>query len=155
MAGEIKGVGRFVVKGVHGDVTYTGAVQVLPTSNKMVDASYRPEFNVSEHRDGKSSVFAATADEPVHRCSIRFHPIAPLLDNSLAGAKSTITLPDRLGVVTLANMGRANFNGDWYFHGGSIQHSTDGLVELSMELARYGPDAEAGFTITGAPANYS
>ena len=155
MAGEIKGVGRFVVKGVHGDATFTGAVQVLPTSNKLVSAGYRPDFAVSEHRDGKGSVFAATADEPVHRLSIRMHPIAPLLDNTLAGAKSQVTLPDRLGVVTLANMPRGNMNGDWYFVGGSIDLSTDGLVELSMELSRFGTDAEAGFTITGAPANYS
>lgn len=155
MAGEIKGVGRFVVKGVHGDVTYTGAVAVLATSNKLVDASYEPDFNVSEHRDGKGSVFAVTADEPVHRMTIQFHPIAPVADNSLAGAKSTVTLPDRLGVVTLANMSRANMNGDWYFVGGGINKSTDQIVSANMRLSRFGPDAEANFTITGAPANFS
>lgn len=150
----IQGVGRFVVKGVQGNLTYTGAVTVAAGSNKMVGASFRDEFNVTEHRDGTSGVFAVTADDPVFRLSVRFIPTADAGTNTLVNSQTNITLPTRLSVVALAGFGRANINGNWYYQGGSIDHSPDSPVELSMDLARYGTDPESP-TITGNPLAFT
>lgn len=149
----IRGVGRFVIAGVHGTVTFTGAVAVAATSNKMDSVNLRPEFSVVEHRDGKSAVFAATADEPVHRLTIRFTPISDVAANTLVTAKANITLPDRLAIVTLAGFARSNINGDWYFAGGGIDHEKGTPVGATMELIRFGPDPENP-SITSAPADF-
>jgi hypothetical protein len=149
----ILGVGKFVVKGVQGNVAYTGVVSVSMSSDntKLMGASLRNEFGVTEHRDGVSNVFSVTADEPIHRLSIRFVPTATTATPTLANAKANVVLPERLATVTLAGFGNTNIDGAWFYVGGSIDYSPDSPVELSMELTRYGTDPTAN-AITTNPA---
>lgn len=153
MPGTLKGVGQYVVKGVHGNISYSGAVSIDSTKSKTMGADRRDEFTVHEQRDGLSSVFAVIADEPVQRLTIRFVPLSPSTSGSLALAKTNCELPARLSVVTLAGFGNNNLDGTWYYQGGSISMSPDSIVEATMELARYGTDPATN-SLTGAPNNF-
>lgn len=150
----LKGVGQYVVKGVHGNISYTGAVSIDSTKSKTMGVDRRDEFSVHEQRDGLSSVFAIVADEPIYRLTVRFVPLSPTTSGSLALAKTNCELPSRLSVVTLAGFGNNNLDGTWYYQGGSISMSPDSIVEATMELSRYGTDPAAN-SLSGAPVDFS
>lgn len=142
---SIVGIGRYVVKGIHGTVEYTG---LLSTSNKVSDLSYSKQFGVSEHRDGQSSVFSVTADEPVEEISVTFTPIAPILTATIAGAKAALVVPDPLGVVTVASTPGGITAGAYSYISGSIRMSTDNTAVIDMVIRKY-----AGFT-SDAPTSF-
>lgn len=157
------GIGRYVVKGIHGKfddttgfVSAYGAVTVTSSNSKVMGVGRRDEFPIAEHRDGTSSVFAVTADEPIFRLSIRWTPMSPSSSGSLALARTNMVLPDPLDIVTLAGFGNNQIDGAWYYTGGgSIDLSSDGLVEASMELSRYGGTGATSATITEAASAFS
>ena len=56
-----RGVGKFVVRGVHGTLQIvTGAVTLATADNKLTSVSVQDRFDVTEVRDGKG--------RPVRRC---------------------------------------------------------------------------------------
>lgn len=146
-----KGIGRYLVKGVHGTMAFTGAVAIGDTNSKLMSASLQDDFSATPHRDGKSEVFAVTADQPIQSLSIRWVPIAPV-GGTLANAKANFTLPPRLGVVTLTGFGNNRFDGTWHYVGGGGELSSD-VGEVSMNLQRYGSDPEAN-SIGTAPVDF-
>ena len=133
---SIIGIGRFVVKGVHGTISYTGLLSSKDQS-KVSDLSYTKQFNVSEHRDGLSSVFAVTADEPVEEISVTFTPIAANDAANLAGAKASVVLPSPLSVVSVAGFPGGIANADYTYISGNIRLSTDNTAVIDMVLRKY------------------
>lgn len=131
---SIIGIGRYVVKGVHGTIAYTGQ---LSTSNKVTDVTYSEQFNVQEHRDGLSSVFAVTADEPYKEINVTFTPIAPTGTATLAGAKAGVVLPTPLSVITIAGHPGSIADGDYTYISGSIRLSTDNTAVIDMTIRKY------------------
>lgn len=149
-----KGVGRAFAKGVPFTFVWTGhSVTVAADDNRPMSIDYTHDVNTTVHRDGLSAVFAVSSDEPEHVITIRTVPVAPSTTNTIAGAKTTHTLPDILTNVTLANSPRAGFDGSWLYRGGgSISYTPDGAPEMSMTLYRYGNDVESPQSLTAVQA---
>lgn len=137
-----KGVGRASAKGVPFTFAWTGdTTSVLADHNRGMSLDYTHDVQATVHRDGKSLPFAVTVDDPSHSISIRIIPVAPSGTNTLAGAQSTIRVPDVLSAVTLAGSHHDDFDGSWLYQGGAtISFTPDGLTEISMTLHRYGFD---------------
>ena len=140
-----RGVGKFVVRGVHGTLQIVnGAVTLAAADSKLQSVSMQNRFDIAEVRDGKGALFAAVAGEITDRCSIRMIPFDSSVSSTLATAKTNVKLPERLAKVTLASFGITKVDGDWHFAGGEIGLNTDQVVEISMDLVRFGATGYIG-----------
>ncbi len=143
-----KGVGRAVAKGVPFTFTWardgaTTDVTVGTDDNRAMGFDYTHEVPSTDHRDGNSTVYAVSFDEPVHQITIRTVPVGDASTNTAAQARLHGCVPDVGTYVTLA-AGPAFFNGTWlYKGGGSVSYSPDGVTEVSMTLFRHGFDVES------------
>jgi len=128
------GIGRYVVRGVAGTISYTA---LISTSNKVTSLTYKKSFGVTEHRDGLGQVFAVTAGEPVEEIQVTLTPIAPLLTATLAGAKSSVVVPGPLDPVAVAGFPGGIADGNYVYVDGDIRLSTDGTPEIQCTLRKY------------------
>lgn len=143
----ILGIGRYVVRGIAGTVSYTG---LISTSNKVTSLSYKKSFGVTEHRDGMGSVFAVTAGEPVEEIQVTLTPIAPLATATLPGAKASVVVPDPLSAIAVAGFPGGIADGNYVYVDGDIRLSTDGTPEIQCTLRKY---VDAG--VSGTVQNFS
>jgi hypothetical protein len=146
-----KGVGRAVSKGVPftfawaRDAATTDAT-VAADDNRAMAFDYTHDVASTDHRDGNSTVYAVTFDEPVHQITIRTVPVGDSATNNATQARIHGIVPDIGTYVTLAG-GPAYFNGTWiYKGGGSVSYQPDGVTEVSMTLFRHGFDVETPTT---------
>lgn len=144
------GAGLFVVKGVHGALSFVGgAVTIDTTKSKINSAGYSQTHDVAIFRDGLGAAKTAVAGQETETISIDFTVHSETSSGSLALAKSNPRLPDVLSVVALSGFGNTDhMDGNWHYLGdGSIDYS-DNFVTLRMTLGRFGgavltPDASA------------
>lgn len=145
-----KGVGRAVSKGVPYTFAWahsgTTAQTVAADDNRAMAFDYTHDVASTDHRDGNSSVYGFSFDEPVHQITIRTVPVGDSTANTAVQARLHGITPDVGTYVTLAG-GPSYFNGTWlYKGGGSVQYQSDGVTEVSMTLYRHGFDVEAPTT---------
>lgn len=144
----LNGVGLFVVKGIHGNVAFTGAVAIDSTKSKVSGVDLSHDFSLDEFRDGLGNTVSAIAGESQDSISVDF-VIHAASGGTLADSKTNITLPAPLGKVTLASFGNARFDGDWNYVGGGSISKSESIATLKMTLKRW-PNITAA-----APAPYS
>lgn len=148
-----KGVGRAISKGVPFTFAWahsgTTSQTVAADDNRPMGFDYTHDVSSTDHRDGNSTVFGVSFDEPVHQITIRTVPVGDATTNTPAQARLHGIAPDVGTYVTLAN-GPAYFNsasGAWLYKGGaSVAYSPDGPTEVTMTLYRHGFDVEAPTT---------
>lgn len=146
-----KGVGLAVARGVPYTFAWAHTIgttdaDVTDDKNKPMSLDYTEDATTTDHRDGNSSVFAISADEPVHSITIRAQVVATTGTNTAAQARLHAIPPDLLSYVTLAS-GTAYFNGIWIYKGGATFSNTpDSATEMTMTLYRHGFDVETPTT---------
>jgi len=159
-----KGVGRAVAKGVPFTFTWardgaTTDVTVGTDDNRAMGFDYTHEVPSTDHRDGNSTVFAVSFDEPVHQITIRTVPVGDASTNTAAQARLHGIVPDVGTAVTLTG-GPEYFKdgaaingktGSWiYKGGGTVGYTPDGLTEVTMTLYRHGFDIDNPTTFADA-----
>lgn len=132
----LNGVGLFVVKGIHGNVAFTGAVSIDSTKSKVTGVDLSNDFSLDEFRDGLGNTLTAIAGESQDSINVDF-VIHSASGSTLAQAKANITLPDPLGKVTLASFGNSRFDGDWNYVGGGSISKSESIATLKMTLKRW------------------
>jgi hypothetical protein len=130
----ILGIGRYVVRGIAGTISYTA---LISTSNKVTSLTYKKSFGVTEHRDGMGSVFAVTAGEPVEEIQVTLTPIAPVATATLAGAKASVVVPGPLDVIAVAGFPGGIADGNYTYVDGDIRLATDGSPEIQCTIRKY------------------
>lgn len=144
----IVGIGRYVVRGVAGTISYTG---LLSANNKVSSVTYKKAFAVTEHRDGMGSVYAVTAGEPVEEIQVTFTPIAKSAGSpTIVDAQANVVVPPPLGVVAVLGFPGGITSGDYAYVDGDIRLSTDGTPEIQMTIRKY-----ADSTVNVAPTAFS
>jgi hypothetical protein len=136
MANEAQ-VGKAVVFGLDGSITYTGIGTL-----ELQSGSLEHRFELYENKNKEGEVQGAVAFNPTLEFTLDFLPVsAGTGAGALASAKTGLKLPTPLAKVTLSGFAHADLNTDYvYVGGGKIAFDQANPAKMSLPIRRYRTD---------------
>ena len=145
----MKITGKAHVKGLRGDIAYTG---VATPSNQLLQS-----VGFTKDMEQKDRLLDPDTSEPIGggysrehiSGDIEFIPVADAAGNTIANARLALELPDLPFVVTLSGFDHADLNGTYMCEGPiGVRFAAGEIARVTMKLIRYTANGSDATTLT-------